>query len=112
MTDKEIEECKATAVPKKTQHDTVYCVRVFDERRESRYKETGVAIAPLKELSTQELNRYLSAFVLEVRKQDGSFYLSDSLMHIVAGLMRYLRWNGQPDIDFFNSPYMLNLEGV
>ena len=104
VTDKEIEERKATAVPKKTQHDTMYCVRVFDEWRESRYKETRVAIAPLIQLSIEELNRYLSAFVLEARKQDGSFYLSDSLMHIVAGLMRYLRWNGQPDIDLFKQP--------
>ena len=36
--------------------------------------------------------------------QDGCCYLSESLLHIVSGLMRYLRWNGRPNIDFFQNP--------
>ena len=34
-------------------------------------------------------------------KKDGSCYLPDTLHHIVCGIMRYLRQNGQADIDFF-----------
>jgi len=36
-----------------------------------------------------------------VRKKDSTEFKPDSLHHIVAGLMRYLRMNGHPSIDFF-----------
>ena len=36
-----------------------------------------------------------------MRKKDGSEFPSSTLHHIVCGLMRHLRWNGYPDLDFF-----------
>ena len=41
---------------------------------------------------------------VEVRKQDGSEFTPNTLYHIVCGIMRYLRWNGHPAIDFFTDP--------
>ena len=43
----------------------------------------------------------MSRFILEVRKRDGNVYTPNTLHHITAGVMRHLRWNGRPDIDFF-----------
>lgn len=39
-----------------------------------------------------------------MRKKDGTEFPPNSLHHIVCGLMRYLRANGQPSIDFFIDP--------
>jgi len=44
----------------------------------------------------------LTRFTLEVRKKDGGEFPPSSLHHICCGLMRYLRLNGQPSIDFFS----------
>ena len=38
---------------------------------------------------------------VKVCKRDGSEFKPNSLYHIVCGIMRYLRWNGHPAIDFF-----------
>ena len=40
---------------------------------------------------------------VHVHKQGGSTFPPNSLHHIAARLMRYLRWNGQPKLNFFNS---------
>lgn len=37
-----------------------------------------------------------------MRKKDGSEFPPNTLHHIVCGIMRYLRWNGHPKIDFFS----------
>ncbi len=36
-----------------------------------------------------------------MRKKDGTEYPPESLYHIVVGIMRFLRQNGKPNIDFF-----------
>ena len=53
------------------------------------------------ELSTADLANYLSHFTFEARKKDGSEFPPDSLHHIVSGIQRYIRWNGNPSIDVF-----------
>ena len=53
------------------------------------------------ELYTADLANYLSHFTFEVRKKDGSEFPPDSLHHIVSGIQRYIRWNGNPSIDVF-----------
>ena len=40
----------------------------------------------------------MSKFVLEVRKKDGSPFPPDSLYQLSAGLQRYLRENGVPEL--------------
>ena len=39
------------------------------------------------------LDQLLAAFIMEVRKADGTHYSPDSLQWLVAGLQRYLREN-------------------
>ena len=36
-----------------------------------------------------------------MRKKDGSEFPSSTLHHVVCGIMRHLRWNGHPGLDFF-----------
>ena len=55
-------------------------------------------------MTDAEMQLRLSQFIGEVRKRDGSVYPPNTLHHIVCGLMRHLRWNGRPDIDFFKDP--------
>lgn len=93
-TDTEIELARAKGVPKKTQEDTKYCVNLWDAWTRYRLETTGATIKPLSKLSRKELQHWLTRFVLEVRKKDGSQFSPNSLHHICCGLMRYLRWNG------------------
>ena len=48
----------------------------------------------------QELNYWLSKFVLEVRKENGEPYPPNTLYSICAGLLRYFR-ECQPEINIF-----------
>ena len=48
-----------------------------------------------------ELDEALCRFVLEMRKQNGKEYPPNTIHHIICGIMRYLRVEGKPDIDFF-----------
>ena len=79
-----------------------YCVNLWDAWTRYRLETTGATIKPLSELNHKELQHWLTRFVLEVRKKDGSQFPPNSLHHICCGLMRYLRLNGQPSIDFFS----------
>jgi hypothetical protein len=96
-------EARKDGVPRRTQQDTLYCTRLWDEWCKHRDTVTGVKIAPLVELSESELNHQLTSFIIEVRKKDGSLYTPNSLHHLVAGLVRDLRQNGR-NIDIFKDP--------
>ena len=52
-------------------------------------------------MTTAELQQSFCRFVLEVRKVNGLPYPPNSLHHIVCGILRYLRQNGKPEVDFF-----------
>ena len=104
----EITEARMQGVPFKTEKDTKYCVCVWESWKEHRIKTTKSDIAPLSELSHSELDYWLTRFVLEARKKDGCEYPPNSLHHICCGLMRYLRWNGQPSIDPFTQSDFTN----
>ncbi len=43
----------------------------------------------------------LKCLIFQIRKNDGSEFPPDTLHHIVSGIQRYLRWNGNPGIDLF-----------
>ena len=102
-TDEEVIKMRQNAVPQKTRQDTGYCVRVWDAWASNRNQSSNAedTIQPLLQLSLEKLQYWFSRFVLEARKKDGTEYPPNSLYHIVCGLMRYLRQNGRPSIDFF-----------
>ncbi len=65
-TDKDVKEARASSVPKKTLEDTKYCLGLFQTWTEYRNSENGDNIGPIEELSMEELQHWLSRFVLEV----------------------------------------------
>lgn len=73
---------------------------------------TGILICPLVEITCKEKWDRLSKFIVEVRKRKGKVYPPKTLHHIVRGLMRHLRWNGRPDIDFFKDLNFSNSQAV
>ena len=58
-------------------------------------------IPPLLQIATEKLQFWITRFVLETRKNDGTEYPPNSLYHIVTSLLCYLRVNGRPCINFF-----------
>ena len=52
----------------------------------------------------EELQRWLCAFILEVRKKDGNVFVPNTLHHICCGIIRYLQTNGMHEIDIFKDP--------
>ena len=69
---------------------------------------TDTHICPLVNMAQDEIQHSSSQFIVEVRKRDGTVYPPNILHHIAWGLMRYLRWNGRPDINFFKDPEFSN----
>ena len=100
-TDEEVVEARLQAVPKKTRQDTEYCVRVWDAWRTNRNAH-GSAVPSLLDVDMERatLACWLTRFVLEMRKTDGTEYPPNTVHHIVCGVMRHLRCT-KPDIDFF-----------
>ncbi len=88
----EVMKAKLSAIPSKTMADTKYCVNVWQQwcaHISTEYgEEVTSEVTPLKEISTQ------------VRKQNGEEFPPNSLLHLVAGIQRYIRIEGRPFIDF------------
>lgn len=95
-TELEVEAARRASMPKKTREDMQYCMRVWKEWQECRQVTTDI-----RSMSRMELDAAMCRFVLEIRRKDGKEYPPNTVHHICCGIMRYLRMEGQPDIDFF-----------
>ena len=78
---------RQNAVPLKTRQATVYCVQVWDAWAASRNENMELIdkIPPLLEITTEKFQFWMTRFVLEARKKDGTEYPPNSLHHIVTG---------------------------
>ena len=82
--DKEVNEIRATAIPKKTKEDTEYCMRIWNawwKERIASYNESSDKVASevaqimfLIQMNKKTMQHWLTLFVLEVRKQNGMEY--------------------------------------
>ena len=98
--DDEIQQARERAIPSKTLADTKYCMGILNEWRRCR-----VDIIPsIEDMSREQMQYWLTRFVLEVRKKSGDVYPPNTLHHIVVGIMRHVRWSGKPTIDFLKDP--------
>ena len=101
--DEEVEMARKARIPKKTQADTRYCLDMWSKW--TRYRNSVVDSEHVAEditsLDNSKLQYWMSRFVLEVRKKDGSEYPPNTLHHIVCGILRHLRESGRVEIDFF-----------
>ena len=97
--DEEVNNMRSTAVPKKTEADTKYCMRIWDAWRKERISrdeadsEADKQITPIIQMDKEVMKHWLTLFILEVRKQNGTEYPPNTLHHIVCGIMRYQRLN-------------------
>ena len=97
VTEDEISRAVQGRVPVNTVKSTIWCTNVFGDWS----KERGIQ-KTLVEMTADEMNQYLSQFVHEAVKQDGSWYPPNSLYQLIAGLQRHLRESGRPEIAFFD----------
>ncbi|KXJ18901.1 Zinc finger MYM-type protein 3 [Exaiptasia diaphana] len=102
-----------TRVPGGTKMSTAWSIRTWCEWAEERKNTTltdnsdlfKVVNPDVTNLSDGELNYWLSKFVVEVRKKNplGEPYPPNSLYQLCYGIMRHLKGNGRPDVNFFES---------
>ena len=95
--DRKVQQARLSTAPIQTQKDTAWCINIW--RRNGERLVTAQRESSLWYLHTvtPTLQYYLSCFVLEVRKKDGTEYPPDTLYHIVCGVMRFLCQNGKPE---------------
>ena len=112
-TKEDLAAARISSVPKKTQDDMAYCMRIWNQWKSYRL-ELGVSTenTPITTLSKSSLDEEMSHFVLEVRKRDGNEYPPNTLYHIICGIMRHLRNNGQPNLDFFKDSMFANFRMI
>ena len=64
--DVEVELARNSGIPEKTSADTKYCVGVWEAWSSYRRQQNGDSIQSLEQLSREELNYWLTRFILEV----------------------------------------------
>ena len=62
------------------------------------------AVPDIAQLDCKTLQYWLSHFVLEVRKKDGSIHPANTLHHLCCGVMRHLREYGRHELDIIKDP--------
>lgn len=112
--DEELEKRKESRIPPNTRINTSWAVRAWSEWALERNGmiaikgETGITLPEvnpdiLNITHKEEVNYWLSKFVVEVRKKKdpGTFYPPNTLYQLCCGLQRYMRDNGRPELNFF-----------
>ena len=92
-TEEVVKQARPTRTPKKTQIDTRYCIRIWKSWSEHRNSVEKNELVPedITTLDCEQLQYWLSRFVLEVRKKSGLEYPPNTLHHIRCGLLRHLK---------------------
>ena len=78
---------------KNTRKNTGWSKTTFDAWRQYRAKN-GSFVPDLQDMGVCDINKWLSKFVVEVRRKDGAPYPPRSLYQLCVGLLRYMRENG------------------
>lgn len=94
----DIRQLVANQESKNTRRNTNWAKRTWDEWAAWRGN-----IPDLTKMNVSDLNHFLSCFVLECRRKDGSEYPAATLYQISAGLLRYMRDNGVTDLNFLDN---------
>ena len=88
-TDEEVSTQWTLGVPKKMLDDTKYCFHLWEEWRNHHTSSSSVHIGNITEMSNCELQHWLTRFILEICKQDGS-----PPFHLTVYITLLLAWWG------------------
>ena len=102
------EQLRYTRIPEKTKSATAWGIRVWSEwatARASKGETAGRAPVDtlLLQMQVEDLAYWMSKFVLEARKTDGSEYPPKTLYAIVCSFKRYYEANGVHDVNVLNT---------
>ena len=94
LSEVEVAEYSKGPVVPNTAKNTQWAVRVFSVWRTERNKKDSQEKCPEdlleKQPSAERLNYWLSRFVLEARRADGSQYPSTTIYQLLCGLLRHV----------------------
>lgn len=96
--DNEIQKLLENQQNANTRKNTIWAYNVFSAWR----KERGSDVPNITEMDATALQFWLSRFVVEARKQDGSEYPAKSVYYLVCGLLRFLRDRGIYAMNFLD----------
>lgn len=107
VSDSEVRTHINNSIPANTKNRNAWSKRVFDSWKCGRQIQHGEQWGEclkkeLHMMTTDEKNYWFPKFLLEIRKQDGSFYPPKTLISILAGIQGHLTEMGQP-IRFFKN---------
>ena len=84
----EVQQARKARIPKRTQADTKYCLDIW--KNWSNYRNSVVNTEQVNKditaLDNSGIQYWMSQFILEVRKKDGSEYPPNTLHHICCGI--------------------------
>ena len=109
VSEKEADKSAKGVVPKNTEKNDRWALNAFNawiKERNERCKELSPnQLCPEDVLdgdNAELLNKWLSLFVMEVRKGDGTRYPPSSIHLILCGLQRYMRRNNASPVNIFD----------
>ncbi len=103
VSEADVQGAQQKAIPANTKKGTTWAVNVWKEWSEYRRRtcESHLDAPPhLFLCRRREVNNWLSRFVLEVRRKDGSLYPPNTLYQLCCGGLRYVR-EIKPELDIF-----------
>ena len=65
--DREVELARKTGIPQKTKEDAKYCMGIWEDWCSYRRRANGDLIQPLLQLGSEDLQYWMTRFILEVR---------------------------------------------
>jgi hypothetical protein len=97
---------KETRIPLNTKHNTAWAVRVWKEWADERNSKAPANEKVEPDICKVSDGHWLAKFVVEVRKKatKGECYPPNTLYQLCCALLRYLRNNGRPALNFFEDP--------
>ena len=100
-------------IPAKTKSSTNWSLNVRQTWAENRNCNPITATehytcvpVDMKSADLQQMDFWVSRFIMECKRQDGSPYPPNTLMNLTKGIQHYLRENGRLEIFFFAKKYL------
>ena len=111
VSDETLKRMKVISKPANTQNRNGWALRQFNEwktnimnlKTEPEFPENNFVC-----WDKESLNYWLAKFITETRKKDGTRYLRNSLVSLIAGLQQVLHFNDNR-VDFFRGMEFINL---